>query len=57
MCFERILQEMFKNYGLDMKFEQYVLVGSTVCSYLSWLKDSGKLAATSQDSILLWQKV
>ena len=29
MCFERILQEVFKGYGLSMNFEQYVLVGST----------------------------
>ena len=26
MCFERILQEVFKGYGLSMNFEQYVLV-------------------------------
>ena len=56
MCFERILQEVFKGYGLSMNFEQYVLVGSTVRSYLSWLKDNGKLEATFQDSMLLWQR-
>ncbi len=43
--FEGIWQELFKRYGLAMNFEQYVLVGSTVRSYLSWLKDTGKLAA------------
>ena len=57
ICFERILQEVFKGYGLSMNFEQYVLVGSTVRSYLSWLKDNGKLAATFQDSMLLWQRL
>ncbi len=56
VCFERILQEVFNSYGLSMNFEQYVLVGSTVRSYLSWLKDTGKLAVTFQDSMLLWQK-
>lgn len=55
--FERILQEVFKVYGLAMNFEQYVLVGSTVRSYLSWLKDGGKLAATFQDNMLLWQRI
>ena len=54
--FEVILQEVFKGYGLSMNFEQYVLVGSTVRSYLSWLKDTGKLATTFQDSMLLWQR-
>ncbi len=57
VCFERILQEVFKGYRLVMNFEQYVLVGSTVRSYLSWLKDTGKLTAAFQDSMLLWQKV
>ena len=56
-CFERILQELFKGYGLTMNFEQYVLVGSTVRSYLSWLKDTEKLSAEFQDSMLLWQRV
>ena len=45
---------MFNGYGLTMNFEQYVLVGSTVRSYLSWLKDTGKLAAEFQDNMLLW---
>ena len=40
-----------------MSFEQYVLVGSTVRSYLSWLKDNGKMAAEFQDNMLLWQRV
>ncbi len=57
ICFENILQEVFKGYGLAMNFEQYVLVGSTVRSYLSWLKDNGKLAITFQDSMLLWQRM
>lgn len=57
ICFEGILQAMFKEYGLSMNFEQYALVGSTVRSYLSWLKDGGKLTASFQDSMLLWQRV
>ena len=35
LCFETILQKLFTEYGLTMNFEQYVLVGSTVRSYLS----------------------
>jgi hypothetical protein len=57
MCFERILQEVFKGYGLSMNFEQYVLVGSTVRSYLSWLKDTGEVSVEFQDCMLLWQSV
>lgn len=57
ICFERILQELFNGYGLAMNFEQYVLVGSTVRSYLSWLKDNGKIGVEFQDNMLLWQRV
>lgn len=57
ICFENILQRLFNNYGLTMNFEQYVLVGSTVRSYLSWLKDSGKLNAVFENNMLLWIRV
>ena len=57
ICFEKILQEVFKGYGLSGDFEQYVSVGSTVRSYLSWLKDIGKPTAAFQASMLLWQGV
>ena len=56
LCFEAILQRLFSDYGLTMNFEQYVLVGSTVRSYLSWLKDRGQLAARFEDSMLLWER-
>ena len=56
ICFEDILQKLFTDYGLAMSFEQYVLVGSTVRSYLSWLRDSGRLEAEFSDSRLLWKR-
>ena len=57
ISFERILQRLFTDYGLAMNFEQYALVGSTVRSYLSWLKDTGRLAVLFEDSMLLWQRL
>lgn len=54
LCFEVLLQKLFREYGLMMNFEQYVLVGSTVRSYLSWLKDTGRITAVFEDSMLLW---
>lgn len=57
VCFENILQRLFSEYGLTMNFEQYVLVGSTVRSYLSWLKDCGKLSAFFEDNILSWKSI
>ncbi len=35
LCFEVILQRLFADYGLTMNFEQYALVGSTVCYHLA----------------------
>lgn len=55
--FEEVLQHLFTSYGLTMTFEQYALVGSTVRNYLSWLLDSGRLAAEFADNRLLWQRV
>ena len=54
-CFEDILKQLFTAYGLAMNFEQYVLVGSTVRSYLSWLKEDGRLEAFFEDNMLLWR--
>lgn len=55
--FEKILQKLFSDYGLTMNFEQYVLVGSTVRSYLSWMKDAGRLEALFENNMLLWRRV
>ena len=40
-----------------MNFEQYVLVGSTVRSYLSYLRDTGRIEPSFQDNRLVWQAV
>ena len=57
LCFESILQKLFADYDLAMNFEQYVLVGSTVRSYLAWLKDAGRLNALFENNMLLWRRV
>ena len=57
LCFEVLLHKLFARCGLAMNFEQYALVGSTVRSYLSWLKDTGRLSARFEDGLLLWQRL
>ena len=52
--FEAILRRLFDRYGLTMNFEQHALVGSTVRSYLTWLKAQGRLQASFQDNTLVW---
>ena len=56
LCFETILQKLFTEYNLKINFEQYVLVGSTVRSYLAWLKDMGRLNAEFENNMLLWAR-
>lgn len=57
LCFETILKKLFDEYGLKLNFEQYALVGSTVKSYLAWLKDQGRLNVKFEENMLLWETV
>ena len=56
VIFEELLKKLFDDYALTLNFEQYVLVGSTVRSYLAWLKDTGRLTVSFEDNRLLWRK-
>ena len=53
--FESLLAALFRRYDLTMTFEQHALVGSTVRSYLTWMKDTGRVRAFFEDNVLLWQ--
>lgn len=53
---EVVLQKVFTHYNLAMNFEQHVLVGSTIRSYLAWQKDTNQVTATFENNMLLWQK-
>lgn len=57
LMFEELLQRLFKAYELTLNFEQYALVGSTVRSFLTWLKESGRMEAIFDDSRLLWRSL
>ena len=57
MYFEQLLKQLFNEYRLVMNFEQYVLIGSTVRSYLAWLKDNEKIKAVFTDNLLLWSSL
>ena len=56
LVFEEVLRRLFQRYHLTMDFQQYVLVGSTVKSYLAWLLDGGRVQAAFDDCRLLWRK-
>ena len=57
LCFESILRRLFDHYALSMNYEQYVLIGSTVRSYLAWLKDTGRVTGEFDQNMLLWRRV
>jgi glyoxylase-like metal-dependent hydrolase (beta-lactamase superfamily II) len=52
--FEDILATLVSHYGLKLDFNQYVLVGSTVRSYLAYLLDMDRLRAAFTENRMLW---
>ena len=55
--FEEILKGIFNEYQLDMNLNQYVLVGSTIKSYLAYLCDENKISYKFEDNKMLWTKI
>lgn len=55
--FEEVLKHIFDQYSLTMNAEQYVLVGSTIRSYLSYLADEGKLQYEFKENKMVWKQV
>lgn len=53
--FEDILKLVFDEYQLTMDWNQYVLVGSTIRSYLAYLHDEDKMRTCFNNNTLLWQ--
>ena len=48
------VKKIFERFELTMTFEQHALVGSTVRSYLTWLKEQGRLQTAFEDNMLVW---
>lgn len=53
-AFDDLLKAVFDHYGLQMDFNQYVLVGSTIRSYLSYLHDKSELNVLFAGNMLKW---
>lgn len=56
VCFDELLGRVFDRWVLQLTMEQYVLVGSTVKSILSWHLDAGRAETLIEDNRLLWCK-
>ena len=55
--FEEILKDVFDKYQLAMNINQYVLIGSSVKAYLSYLKDSGRITYKFEENRMIWYKL
>lgn len=57
VTFEDALQQLFAAYNLTMNAQQYVLIGSTLRSFLSWLHSEGKAVFAFENNRMLWHTV
>lgn len=56
LTFENLLAKIFTDYNLVMNASQHVLVGSTVRSILSYLKDEGQIEFYFENNLMMWKK-
>lgn len=56
VTFEEVLKQIFDKYALVMNTNQYVLIGSTIRSYLSYLFDDGRIEYCFDDNKMLWKQ-
>lgn len=53
---EELVQKLFNAYHLEMNLNQYFLIGSTIKSYLSYLKDEEKLEYIFKENKMYWKQ-
>ncbi len=54
---DEVVGRVFRKYGLSISLQQYVLVGSTIRSYLSWLNDKGLVEYVAENGMILWRRI
>ena len=57
VTFEEVLKYIFDHYSLTMNINQYVLIGSTIRSYLSYLADENKITYEFKENKMIWRQV
>ena len=56
ITFEELVQKLFNAYHLEMNLNQYFLIGSTIKSYLSYLKDEEKVEYIFKGNKMYWKQ-
>lgn len=56
ITFENILKYIFDKYNLAINANQYVLVGSTIRSYLSYMYDENKICYEFKENQMIWKQ-
>ena len=51
------MKRVFEHYGLVMNISQYVLIGSTIKSYLSYLYEENRITYEFIDNRMIWKRV
>ena len=57
VSFEEVLKHIFDYYSLTMNANQYVLIGSTVRSYLSYLADEHRITYEFKENRMVWKQI
>lgn len=56
IIFEDLLKKVFDEYDLTINENQYVLIGSTIKSYLSYLQDEDKIEYEFSSNKMFWKQ-
>ena len=57
MIVDDLLQKLFEFYNMQMNVRQYVLISSTVKSYLTYLKESGRVGIKIENNKFYWEAI
>ncbi|MBE6580540.1 MAG: MBL fold metallo-hydrolase [Ruminococcaceae bacterium] len=55
--FESLFSLLLTQYGAPLNFQQYGLVGSTLRSYLAWLKNERRIDVIFENNFLCWKAI
>ena len=53
---DELVDVLFAHYGLTMNARQYVLIGSTMRAYLTWLQSRGLVDCFFEDNRMYWRQ-